>query len=145
MGKTVNKRIERLRTSLELTKTEFGRLLRMHTSAISRLENGENNPTEKTLQKIIEMTNADEAWLFNGEGPMFGIGDVDSNKILVRELLAKGKTEMGDWKKEAYVQAQSRIKDLELQVERAWAAFEFLKTNFPKPLSETALRRLKAA
>ncbi|MGD8485847.1 MAG: helix-turn-helix transcriptional regulator [Chloroflexota bacterium] len=45
-----------LRADMDLTQTEFGRLVGMPQSTVARLESGQQNPSVGTLKRIAEAT-----------------------------------------------------------------------------------------
>lgn len=71
----MNNRLRELRKELNLTLEKFGKNLGVGKTAISKLEQGENNLTEQMLNLICK-TNwngkmVNENWLRTGEGSMF--------------------------------------------------------------------------
>ena len=63
-------RIKKIRTSLGQTQGEFAKKLGLSRSAISKVENGSQEPSMDVLSKLFEMRTS-FSWLFAGEGPMF--------------------------------------------------------------------------
>lgn len=59
------------RKSLNLTLEKFGERLGVRKTAISKIENGENNLTEQMLKSICREFNISEEWLRDGTGDMF--------------------------------------------------------------------------
>lgn len=59
------------RKSLNLTLEKFGEHLGVRKTAISKIENGENNLTEQMLKSICREFNISEEWLRDGTGDMF--------------------------------------------------------------------------
>ena len=45
-----------LRADLDMTQTEFGRLIGVPQSTVARLESGQQNPSVRTLKRIAEAT-----------------------------------------------------------------------------------------
>lgn len=64
-------RVRELRKSLQLTLEKFGKPLGVGKTAISKIENGENNLTDQMILAICREYNVDENWLRTGEGEMF--------------------------------------------------------------------------
>ena len=48
-----------LRADLDMTQTEFGRLIGVPQSTVARLESGQQNPSVRTLKRIAEATGTD--------------------------------------------------------------------------------------
>ena len=53
-----------------LTQTEFGKRLNLSQTTVSKLMNGTQNPSDRTLIDIADKFNVREDWLRTGEGPM---------------------------------------------------------------------------
>lgn len=68
---TQGERLRVLRKSLDLTLEKFGGALGVGKTAISKLENGENNLTDQMLLLICKEYDVNEDWLRNGDGDMF--------------------------------------------------------------------------
>ena len=64
-------RVRELRKELQLTLEKFGKPLGVGKTAISKIENGENNLTDQMIFAICREYNVDENWLRTGEGEMF--------------------------------------------------------------------------
>lgn len=76
----MNNRIKTLRKTLKLSQEAFGKRIRIAGASVSRLESGENKPSEQTISLICSSFNVSESWLRTGDGDMFlqaGSGDVD--------------------------------------------------------------------
>ena len=68
---TQGQRLHELRKSLNLTLEKFGKSLGVGKTAISKIENGENNLTDQMLISICREYNVSEEWLRDGTGEMF--------------------------------------------------------------------------
>lgn len=68
---TQGERVKEARKSLNLTLEKFGERLGVRKTAISKIENGENNLTEQMLKSICREFNISEDWLRDGTGDMF--------------------------------------------------------------------------
>lgn len=64
-------RVRTLRKDLGLTLEKFGDPLGVGKTAISKIENGENNLTDQMIVSICREYNVNEEWLRTGEGEMF--------------------------------------------------------------------------
>lgn len=53
-----------------LTRTEFGKRINLSQPTISKLMNGTQNPSARTLIDIANKFDVEEEWLRTGEGPM---------------------------------------------------------------------------
>ena len=67
----MNKRIKQLRLALGLSQSKFGRKIGITTSAISRIESGENSASTQTIMLICREFNINYDWLTAGQGEMF--------------------------------------------------------------------------
>ena len=67
----MNKRIKQLRLALGLSQGELGRKIGITTSAISRIESGENSASTQTVMLICREFSIDYDWLTTGQGEMF--------------------------------------------------------------------------
>lgn len=67
----MNKRLKSLRKKLELNQDDFGKRIGIGKTAVSKLETGENSPSEQTLILICKTFDVNEHWLRTGEGEMF--------------------------------------------------------------------------
>lgn len=85
---SINERIKHLRTELlkdsagkKMTLEDFGARIAIGKTAISKIEKGENNPSEQTVKMICREFNVREEWLRDGEGEPFLAMDQD-DKIM---------------------------------------------------------------
>lgn len=67
----MNERLKQLRKNLNMSQEEFGKHIRITKSSVSKLENGENNPSEQTIKLICAEFNVNECWLRTGEGEIY--------------------------------------------------------------------------
>lgn len=67
---TISDRISKVVEESGLTKTAFGEKINLTPSSISKLMNGTQNPSDRTLIDIADKFNVREDWLRTGEGPM---------------------------------------------------------------------------
>ena len=67
---TISDRISKVVEESGLTKTAFGEMINLTPSSISKLMNGTQNPSDRTLIDIADKFNVREDWLRTGEGPM---------------------------------------------------------------------------
>lgn len=68
---TQGERVKEVRKSLNLTLEKFGEHLGVRKTAISKIENGENNLTDQMSKAICREFNVSEEWLRDGTGDMF--------------------------------------------------------------------------
>lgn len=66
----MNERIKNLRKELGLSQIEFSSKLEISRSALSKIESGENNPSDQTIKLICSEFNVRRNWLLHGEEPM---------------------------------------------------------------------------
>lgn len=67
----IDKRIEELRNSLNLSQNKFGETLGVTRSAVCSWENGRREITEQMILSICREFNVNRAWLVEGVGEMF--------------------------------------------------------------------------
>ena len=68
---TIGERIKVLRKEKNLSMEDFGSVIGMGKSAVSRIENGVNGTTDQTIRSICREFGVNETWLRTGEGEMF--------------------------------------------------------------------------
>ena len=52
----MNERIKELRRTLKISQEKFGNLIRISGASVSKIESGENNPSEQTIFLILSET-----------------------------------------------------------------------------------------
>ncbi|MEY8322066.1 helix-turn-helix transcriptional regulator [Lachnospiraceae bacterium 46-61] len=67
----IHERLKYLRTQLNLTTRAFGASINMSGGAITNMEKGTRNITERTIRDICREYNINSDWLINGTEPMF--------------------------------------------------------------------------
>ena len=67
---TIGERIKRIRKENNLTLEKFGEKIKISGQSVSRLENGVNNPADRTIALICREFGVSEDWLRNGHGEM---------------------------------------------------------------------------
>lgn len=67
----IHERLKQLRTELSLTTRAFGAAINMSGGAITNMEKGTRNITERTIRDICREYNVNLDWLTNGVEPMF--------------------------------------------------------------------------
>ena len=67
---TIGERIKILRKEKCLSMEDFGAIIGMGKSAVSRIENGVNGTTDQTIRSICREFGVNEQWLRTGEGEM---------------------------------------------------------------------------
>lgn len=66
----IGDRIKEIRKELDKNQEEFGRLIGIGKTAVSKLEKGENSPSDQTVILICKEFNINEEWLRYGTEPM---------------------------------------------------------------------------
>ena len=61
-------RIRQIRTDNDLSMEEFAKRIGITRSSISKIESGENNPSERTIILICHEFGINEEWLRTGKG-----------------------------------------------------------------------------
>ena len=67
----MNERIKKLRKDSGLNQKDFGEKIKIVRSSVAKLETGENNPSDRTIDLICRVFNVNEKWLRTGEGPVY--------------------------------------------------------------------------
>lgn len=91
-GGITNNRLRYIRKDKHLSQEEFGKRIGIGKTSVSKLESGENKPSEQTIMLICREFNINEVWLRTGEG-----GDENMYKKLPDEdrlSLSLGKLSM---------------------------------------------------
>ena len=70
---TVAQNISKLRESMGYSQRKFSSLLGVDVSSVGKWEASSTCPNSSHLGKIIELSGVSPAWLFTGQGPMFGL------------------------------------------------------------------------
>lgn len=112
------KQIRELRKKLGLTLEKFGKSLGVGKTAISKIENGENNLTDQMAKAICREYNVNYLWLTEGKGDMF----TTTPESVVDELAEDFKLDEMDKK--------IIEKYLELSEERGAVIKQYLKSIF---------------
>jgi transcriptional regulator with XRE-family HTH domain len=75
----INGRLRLLRKQQNLTTRAFGASINMTGAAITNMENGLRNVTERTVRDICREYNVNPEWLINGTEPMYAdvVGGLD--------------------------------------------------------------------
>lgn len=130
MGKTkIHERIKELRGALGLSQTEFAYQAGISHSSLTKIEAGDNDVTQKVINKIKERWGVPSSWLVDGKGEM---------KFTSTESAVP-------WKDEAWTLAKQQLGKKDEQLDRLTTAFErmtaFLSRvegSFLRPVSEAA-------
>ena len=78
----IGKRVSVLRKTLKLTQTEFAKALSIGQQALSMIENGQRDLSEKNIKLICFSYKVSYDWLGNGIGDMFQSDDSDAQAIV---------------------------------------------------------------
>lgn len=70
-GEVMNERIKQLRKEINISQEEFGKRIGIGKTSVSKIETGENSPSEQTIMLMCREFNVNEEWLRNGKGDMF--------------------------------------------------------------------------
>ena len=80
---TIGERLRQLRKELKLTQVEFAARLKIKGQSVSKLEKGENSPSDQTIALICSEFGVNETWLRTGEGDQYPQPDTVSLDALV--------------------------------------------------------------
>lgn len=67
----IHERLKFLRGQLNLTTRAFGSAINMSGGAITNMEKGTRNITDRTIRDICREYNVNSEWLINGNEPIF--------------------------------------------------------------------------
>lgn len=67
----IHERLKFLRDQLNLTTRAFGSAISMSGGAITNMEKGTRNITDRTIRDICREYNVNPEWLINGNEPIF--------------------------------------------------------------------------
>ena len=82
----ISNRIKKVRLSADISQRAFGKSIGISGPSITKIESGENNPSEQTVKLISTTYRVNYHWLKDGEGEMY-IPAV-SDDMLVDEVMA---------------------------------------------------------
>lgn len=66
----MNERIRQIRKENKLSQEDFGKKIGIGKTSVSKLESGENNPSDRTIILICKEFDINEEWLRTGKGEM---------------------------------------------------------------------------
>jgi len=87
----MNNRIKAIRTDTKLSQEAFGARIGISGASVSKLESGENNPSQQTIKLICREFNVDYAWLTDGVGEMYT--DINNEVLAALDDLMTGEHE----------------------------------------------------
>ena len=71
-------RVKKVRIDAGMNQSQFGKKISISRSAVWKIENGENTPSEQTIRLICKEFNISYIWLTEGIEPMYTELDTDS-------------------------------------------------------------------
>ncbi len=104
MKSTVNERVRLLRSTLNLSQSEFSAKLGMSSAGIWKLETGDTKPRQSTLITIAKTFNVSQDWLIDGVG-----------ELVVNEKESQMEKPQ-NWKDKAFEAIEKRAEHLEEEV-----------------------------
>ena len=90
----IHERLRFLREQLKLTTRAFGASINMSGGAITNMETGSRNVTDRTVRDICQKYNVNPDWLMNGSDPMYVdvFSDLDINdEVAARQAIQYAK------------------------------------------------------
>ena len=103
----MNERIKLLRKELlKMSMEIFGEKIGVSKSAISKLESGENKPSEQTIKLICDKFNVRKEWLIYGDGDPFL--DLSREEEIAR-FIGKVLAEEGETFKKTFIRNLSQL------------------------------------
>lgn len=67
----MNERIKQIRKSKGMTLADFGKIIGIQSSGVSKMEKGVTSVTNQTINTIVREFGVNEEWLRTGKGEMF--------------------------------------------------------------------------
>lgn len=84
-------RISLIRSTLKLSQEAFGKRIGISGASVSKLESGENNPSEQTIRLICSTFGVDYLWLKTGDGEMYDSPSMaEQDMLLFHNLMNSG-------------------------------------------------------
>lgn len=77
----MNTRLKEIRKKLNLTQTAFGEKIGISAAAISDIEKGRRNLTERNISLICEKFSVNETWLRKGTGDLFDLEHLPEDEL----------------------------------------------------------------
>lgn len=71
MSDEIGTRVKKVRLRKGISQEQFGEIIGIKKSAVSKIENGENSLSTGNLLAICRQFNVNKEWLINGNGEMF--------------------------------------------------------------------------
>lgn len=84
----MNQRIKDIRKNMKLSQGEFAERISISRSGLTKIESGENNPSEQTIVLICEKFGINRKWLETGEGERLASSQSDSLIPRLQKVLA---------------------------------------------------------
>ncbi len=124
---TEGERIKQIRKENHMTLEQFGNILGVTQTTVSRIENGKRNLTEAMRKSICREFNVDPIWLTTGEGDKYIDQAVESIAILDKILHNESKLAKTMFKMFAQYTLED-WKDLERIVNKSAEYIKMLET-----------------
>lgn len=110
----MNDRIKKIRKLSGLSMEQFGKKIGITKASVSRIESGENNPSEQTVILICKEFNINEQWLRSGTGEMHtSISDNERYAINVGKLQRTNNETLIRWVNRIAETDPERLKQIE--------------------------------
>lgn len=124
---TEGERIKQIRKENHMTLDQFGNILGVTQTTVSRIENGKRNLTEAMRKSICREFNVDPIWLTTGEGDKYIDQAVESIAVLDKILHNESKLAQTMFKMFAQYTLED-WKDLERIVNKSAEYIKMLET-----------------
>ena len=80
-----NERLKKVRQYFGLTLAEFGKRIHLSAGALSDIERGRRNLTDRTADDICRVFSVSKIWLLEGRGEMLSVNSSDELEALARK------------------------------------------------------------
>lgn len=79
-------RVKKIRIDNKLSMEKFGERIGITKASVSRIESGENNPSDQTIILICKEFGINKEWLLTGKGDIYDVPE-DETAAVVSDLL----------------------------------------------------------
>ena len=118
MKQTENQRFKIARKKLGFTQPDFGSVVDVSITYISKIENEEMEVPESIKNKVCSTLNISNEWWETGKGEMWKSGNDHENIDRARSMLKGNASKANPWEAEAYKQVTAERDSLKEQVQK---------------------------
>ncbi len=115
-------RVKKIRIDAGMNQSEFGKKISISRSAVWKIENGENTPSEQTIKLICKEFGVNYLWLTEGIDPIYS--ELDTNSMARIDDIMTGENEF----------AKNLFREFAKLDDSEWTILEKLIKNIAKEL-----------